>query len=70
MYFFEREEEKMIEQITVTCNENDCSGVFVVNRYRDDFSPRVHNNCSECGRFMSVKLHHIEQSRIINREWL
>lgn len=69
MFIFEQEPE-LIEKITVACAENDCSGVFTLNRYRDDLSPRVHGECSICNRFMSVKLRHIEESRILKREWI
>lgn len=58
------------EKILVACNENDCDGNFKLLRYRDDFSPRVHDNCSKCGRFMSVKLSSIDENRIISREWV
>lgn len=69
MYIFDKEE-NMVEKITVACNENKCNGTFTLNRYRDDFSPRVHDECSKCKRFMSVKLSSINESRIVNREWI
>ena len=69
MFIFEQEEE-LIEKITVSCNENNCDGIFTLNRYREDFSPRVHDECSKCKRFMSVKLSGLDESRIISREWI
>lgn len=69
MFIFEQEEH-LIEKILVSCNENNCDGVFTLNRYKDDFSPRVHSECSKCSRFISVKLSRIDDSRIISREWI
>ncbi len=69
MFMFQ-EQEETTERITVLCNENDCDGVFILNRDRGDFSPRVHDECSKCKRFMSVKLRCIEESRILKREWI
>ena len=61
-------EEMKREKILVSCNENDCEGTFETIRHSDDFSPRIHNNCSKCERFMSVKLSSIDENRIISRE--
>lgn len=70
MFIFEQEEESFIEKIKVSCNENNCDGTFTLNRYKDDFSPRVHDECSNCKRFMSVKLSYLDESRIVSREWI
>lgn len=67
--YLDHHEEKR-ERIIVTCAENDCDGTFELIRYSDDFSPRVHDNCSKCNRFMSVKLSYIDDERIISREWI
>lgn len=68
--FFPEQETEMFEKIKVSCGEGKCKGFFTLNRWRDDYSPRVHGECSQCNRFMSVKLRYIDDSRIISREWL
>lgn len=73
MYWTEEQElahREKLEKIVIACNDNACDGEFVLIRYPDDFSPRVHDNCSKCKRFMSVKLSNIDISRIISRKWI
>ncbi|MGG3987454.1 hypothetical protein [Bacillus smithii] len=69
MFYFEEERAKR-EKILVSCNNNGCDGIFTLIRDPMDFSPRVHGECSKCGRFMSVKLSSIENKRIVSREWI
>ena len=73
MYWTEEQENdhrEKLEKILVSCGENGCDGTFTLMRFPDDFSPRVHDSCSKCNRFMSVKLHRIEDNRIKCREWI
>lgn len=69
MFYFETVEEKR-ERILVRCNNANCKGFYTLIRQTDDFSPRVHSDCSECNGFMSVKLSQVEENRIISREWI
>lgn len=67
LWFYEEEAEKK-RQVIIACGENDCDGVFVHESWLGDFSPRVHEECTKCKRFMSVKLSNIDESRILERK--
>lgn len=67
MYFFPVEEDP-IKTVKIKCGENGCNGILICEHFRDDFSPRVHTNCTECNRFVSVKLKYIDDDRIIKED--
>lgn len=64
-HFEERESRR---KIIISCNEDNCNGVFTHASWLSDHSPRIEEKCSECERFISVKLHNIDESRIVSRE--
>lgn len=66
MYPFE--ERVSFRKVVIACGDEGCEGVFVHQSQLSDESPRVEENCSQCGRFISRKLSNIDEASILNVE--
>lgn len=69
MYGFQ-EDQVSQRKLIIKCQSDNCKGVLKCIHFLDDYSPRLDDSCSKCGKEVTMKLSHIEKSRIIAEEYM
>lgn len=68
MYFPIEPEKEVKRKVVIACKTETCGGVFVHTSPLTDNSPRVEENCTKCGLFISVKLSSVDEHHIVSIE--
>lgn len=66
MWVYE-EEKTYYRKVVISCDTRGCNGVFTHISWMGDNSPRIEEFCNKCDSSISVKLHNIDESRILSR---